>query len=112
MKETMTDIYAMRRANGDWFALEDHGRVRVPLFQSRHDAMMARLRNFGMLLFDPVPLDAQSVGEITASGVGSDTDFCIVEDPFGSLRRSPRIATAQLASLIRNSGEQKSGSGN
>jgi hypothetical protein len=46
----MTDLYAMQRANGDVFALYDHGRYRVPLFHSAHDAMMARLRNFGMLL--------------------------------------------------------------
>ena len=45
------DLYAMRRANGDWFALEDHGRMSVPLSHSSHDALMARLRNFGMLLF-------------------------------------------------------------
>jgi hypothetical protein len=24
----MSDIFAMRRANGDWFALEDYGRLR------------------------------------------------------------------------------------
>jgi len=38
----MSDLYAMRRANGDWFALENHETVRVPLFSSRHDASMAR----------------------------------------------------------------------
>jgi hypothetical protein len=30
----MSDIYVMQRANGDVFALEDHGRFRVPLFNS------------------------------------------------------------------------------
>ena len=54
----MSDIFAMQRANGDWFALDHHGRLRVPLFHSIHDAMMARLRNFGLLLFKPVMLDA------------------------------------------------------
>jgi hypothetical protein len=39
----MKEIYAMRRANGDWFALEDHARLQVPLFHSSHEAMMARL---------------------------------------------------------------------
>ena len=51
-RRPMSEIYAMRRANGDWFAFEGRGRLRVPLFHSGHDAMMAGLRNFGMLLFD------------------------------------------------------------
>lgn len=37
-------IFATQRANGDWFAFEHHGRVRVPLFHSSRDAMIARLR--------------------------------------------------------------------
>ena len=50
----MGDIYAMRRANGDWFALEVNGRLHLPLFHTVHDAFISRLRNFGMLLFQPV----------------------------------------------------------
>jgi hypothetical protein len=50
----MTDIFAMRRANGDWFALEDKPRLCVPIFHSAHDAFMARLRTVEMLLFSPV----------------------------------------------------------
>ena len=54
----MSDIFAMQRANGDWFALDHHGGLRVPLFHSIHDAMMARFHNFGLLLFKPVLVDA------------------------------------------------------
>jgi hypothetical protein len=95
-------IYAMRRANGDWFALEGNGPLRVPLFRSTHDAMMARLRNFGMLLFEPVTLDARLLKEVASAGAGSDVDFCLVNDPFASLTRSPHIAHAQLASLVNS----------
>ncbi len=98
----MSDIYAMRRANGDWFALEDHKRLRVPLFHSSHDAMMARLRNFGMLLFAPVALNARLLTEIAPLGGGSDVDFFIVKDPFASLSRVSQIAYAQLTLLISN----------
>jgi hypothetical protein len=48
----MSDVYVMQRANGDVFALDDHGRFRVPLFNSSRDAFLARLRNFGMLLLN------------------------------------------------------------
>ncbi len=97
----MSDIYAMRRANGDWFAFADHKRLRVPLFHSRHDAMMARLRNFGMLLFAPVALNARLLTEIAPLG-GSDVDFFIVKDPFASLSRVSQIAYAKLTLLISN----------
>ena len=98
-------IYAMRRANGDWFALEGNGRLRVPLFQSTHDAMMARLRNFGMLLFEPVALDARLLNEVAPAGAGSDVDFCMVNDPFASLTPGPHIAHAQLALLVNSPNE-------
>lgn len=98
----MIEVYAMRRANGDWFALERHGRLRVPLFRSSNDGMMARLRNFGMLLFEPVALDAKLLESISP-GDDNDVDFCIVKDPFASLKRSSCVERAQLALQMRNS---------
>ena len=41
----MSGMYAMRRANGDWFAFEEHGNLRVPVFGSSHAAMQARALN-------------------------------------------------------------------
>ncbi len=55
----MTGVYDMQRANGNCFALDNGGRFRVPLLHSNADAMMARLRNFGMLLFKPVELNTR-----------------------------------------------------
>jgi hypothetical protein len=101
-KTSMSDIYAMQRANGDWFAFDHDGRLRVPLFHGSHDAMMARLRNFGMLLFKPVALDAGLLREMAPAGAGSDVDFCIVNDPFASLSRGSLVEQAQLALLMRN----------
>src|ERR1041385_640452 len=101
MKNTMTTFYAMRRANGDWFALEDHARLLVPLFRSSHDALMARLRNFEMLLFHPVALDAQLLKTVApAESGGSDVDFCLINDPFAKLRRGFHIERAHIASLM------------
>jgi hypothetical protein len=101
----MTNIYAMQRANGDWFALEDRGRLRVPLFRSSHDAVMARLRNFQMLLFKPVVMDARLRKEIKPPGGGSKVDFFIVRDPFASLTGGRPLQPAQLASLMNNHDE-------
>ena len=96
----MRDLYAMQRANGDVFALEDGGRFRVPLFHSSHDAMMARLRNFGMLLFKPVALDSTLLKEIVPVGGAAELDFWLVNDPLVSLNRGQLIEYAQLVHLM------------
>ena len=74
----MSDIYVMQRANGDVFALDDHGRFRVPLFNSNSDASLARLRNFGMLLFKPVQLDAGLLKQLVPVGGAAEVDFWLV----------------------------------
>lgn len=108
----MKEIYAMRRANGDWFALEGHGRLCVPLFQSSHDALMSRLRNFGMLLFDPVALNGELLSDVAPAGAGGDVDFCMVADPFASLTRGSRLTHAQVASLMNSPNQHRTVSGN
>lgn len=96
----MSDIFAMQRANGDWFALDHHGRLRVPLFHSNHDAMIARLRNFGLLVFKPVVLDARFLKEIVPLPGEDEVDFCMVDDPFTSLQTGSTMGQTQLALLI------------
>lgn len=97
----MSDIYAMRRANGDWFALEDDGRMCLPIFHSSHDALMARLRTAEMLLFSPIALDIQLLDEIV--GGRSEVNFCMVNNPFASLKQGSSMPPAQIAALL-NSG--------
>jgi hypothetical protein len=96
----MSDIYAMRRANGDWFALDDNGRFRVPLFHSSRDAMIARSRNFEMLLFKPVKLDARLLQEMMPEEGGGNVDFCLVNDPLMNLNRGDLMEHAHLAQLL------------
>ncbi len=101
----MSDIYAMQRANGDWLALDDHGRFRVPLFRSSRDAMQARQRNAAMVLFKPVALDDRALKEILPGGDGHNVDFWLADDPSVSLRRGRLLEHAQLALLVRESVE-------
>jgi len=96
----MNLLYAMRRANGDWFAFDVRGRLRVPVFQSSEAAMISHLRTFDMLLFKPVPLDAQLLTEIVPKGEEADVDFCLIKDPYASLKRGKLIEHAQLASKM------------
>jgi hypothetical protein len=96
----MSDIFAMQRANGDWFALDYNGHLRVPLFQSISDAMIARLRNFGLLVFKPVVIDARFLKEVMPLPGENEVDFCMVDDPFAKLHRGSTMERAELALLI------------
>ena len=96
----MNNIYAMRRANGDWFAFDDDGRFRVPIFHSSNDGMIARSRNKEMLLFKPVALDADLLKQLVPAGGEGDVDFCIVRDPSGNLGRGSLVKLAHVATLI------------
>lgn len=95
----MKQIYAMRRANGDWFASDDRGRFLVPIFHTSGDAMIARSRNTGMLLFKPVALDTHSLTQLVREG-GSDVDLRMVNDPIEKLNRGKLVDLAQIVSLV------------
>ena len=98
----MSSLFAMRRANGDWFALDERGRFRVPLFSSRQGGLMARVSNWGLRLFKPVVLDGRALGELVPpDGVG-ETDFWLVDDPFTGLNRGRSIDRAQLSLLVND----------
>lgn len=98
----MSNIYAMRRANGDWFAVAAHKRLRVPLFHSNHEAMMARLRNVGMSLYQPVALDANLLKQIAVWSGGTYVDFAMVSDPFSSLTRGKSLELAEVELALTN----------
>jgi len=98
----MSDIYVMQRANGDVFALDDHGRFRVPLFNSSSDAFVARLRNFEMLVFKPVQLDADLLKEMVPVGGAAEVDFWLVNDPLINLKHGRLVQPEQLALLMGN----------
>ena len=96
----MISLFAMQRANGDWFALDDRGRFRVPLFSSQQGGLMARVSNWGLRLFKPVALDKRALGELVPADGVSGTDFWLVDDPFTSLKRGRLIDRAQLSLLM------------
>ncbi len=108
----MSNIFAMQRANGDWFALDHYGRLRVPIFHSSYDAMMARLRNFGLLLFQPVVVDAVFLKEIVPLPGEDEVDFCMIDDPFASLSRGATMGRRELALLINPADENIASNGN
>lgn len=96
----MSTVYAMQRANGDWFALDHHGRSCVPLFSDHREAMQARSYNSEMLVFKPVLLNPETVGTLTA-GKGELLDFRLVEKESTNMKRGRIIDYAQLMLLLK-----------
>lgn len=101
--EPTSNVYAMRRANGDWFALDDQGAFRVPLFRSNGDAMQARAFNGAMLLFRPVVIDEIALESLGHTN-GTDAYFWLVDQAAVNLKRGHRLAYEQLSVLVRKGG--------
>lgn len=97
----MKTFYAMRRANGDWFAVADKGNLRVPIFKSSGDAMIARLRDSGMQCFRPVTFDLNDVEEIRKTD-GHSAAFLMISDPSRHLKHGLRLGFTELAPLMVN----------
>jgi hypothetical protein len=92
-------FYAMRRANGDWFAIDDNGHLRMLIFKSSGAAMIARSYDAGMECFRPVVFDARALEELkrTDRQTGS---FLIVADPSRHPKHGMRLDFTGLASVM------------
>ena len=97
----MSSLFAMRRANGDWFALDDNGNFRVPVFHNSAAAMVARSRETGMECFRPVLLDESAFKNLTTTD-GGKACFWLVEDPLMKLNRGRALDRQELAGVMRN----------
>ena len=106
----MKILFAMRRANGDWFALDDQGKFRVPVFHSAGDAMLARSRDAGMECFKPVVLDAAAFLNLTTTDEGQAC-FWLVSDPLMKLSRGQALDRQQLEQFLSNGAGQPAASG-
>jgi hypothetical protein len=106
----VSTIYAMQRANRDWFAFESDGRLCVPVFGSRWAAMLARTRNMGMLLFHPAEIDGRALGELESTP-GSEVCFWLIGDPSAKLNRGSRLGHAELSRLVSEAAEHPRGRG-
>lgn len=95
----MKSFYGMRRANGDWFAVEYDGQLRMPIFKSSGDAMIARSRDNGMECFRPVAFDVSALEQLRRTD-GDRASFLIITDPSRKLKSGLRQTFSELAPLI------------
>ena len=96
----MSSLYAMQRANGDWFALDNRSEFRVPVFHSSSQAMMARSRDSGMECFRPAVFDQGAIKGLTTRD-GGTVCFWLVDNPLIKLSRGRPLDHAQLSILLQ-----------
>jgi len=96
----MSAIYAMQRANGDWFALDQREGFRVPVFSSHNEAMQTRAFNVEMLVFKPVIIDERALKDLVPAAGQRATHFWLVTDECVNMKRGVALEHAQLAGLI------------
>jgi hypothetical protein len=93
----------MRRANGDWFAIEMESQSRVLVFRSLGAAWRARAKNPELTLFWPAPVDDGALVRFATANDGRPASFWLIdeEDPSADLRRGHPLEYMQLATLER-----------
>lgn len=104
----MVGMYAMKRACGEWYAVETGAGPHVPVFRSRGDANRARIRNWRMLLCKAVRLDERAVKDLATREGETRVDFWLVDDPWAGLESGRSMDHGQLARLIYGVKEQDS----
>jgi len=101
----MKTFYAMRRANGDWYAIADKGNLQMPIFKSRGDAMTAHSRDAGMECFRPVTFDVRALEELRRTD-GHTGSFLMISDPSRHLKHGLRLGFTDMAPLLVDSTER------
>ena len=98
----MSIMYAMQRANGDWFALNEKGHLCVPIFNSNRAAMQARSLNFEMLHFRPVIINEVALDDLRPAKTDAAASFRIISHPTLNLSRGRTLDYKQLVLASRN----------
>jgi hypothetical protein len=97
------EYFGMRRANGDWFAMEIESQRRVLVFRSLDAAWRWRAKNPQLMLFWPVPVDDKALAHFARANDGRPVSFWLIDedDPAADLRRGHPLEYMQLATLER-----------
>lgn len=106
----MSAIYAMQRANGDWFALGFREGFRVPVFSSNREAMQARSFNVEMLVFKPVLVDERALKDLAPIEGQRPAHFWLVNDSCVNMKRGVALQHTELAGLVRGENAETVGS--
>ncbi len=95
----MSDVFVMRRANGDLFTEEIDGRLCVPVWRSEEAVARYRERNPELITFLPMRFTRSVMKRIT-SGLGNEgtTEFFLLDDrdPDADLKDGKPISVGEI----------------
>src|SRR3981081_1679500 len=97
----MNTIYALRRASGDCFALNQPEGMRVPIFSSNREAMQARAFNVEMLVFKPVLVDERALANLAPTKGQRPAHLLLVCDACLNMKRGVAMNHSELAQMVR-----------
>jgi hypothetical protein len=98
--DAVSPIFAMQRANGDWFALAGREGLRVPVFSSNSEAMKARSFNVEMLVFHPVIVDESALKGFASAAGEPAARVWLVKQGSTNMKRGAFLESAELARLV------------
>jgi len=93
-------LYGMQRANGDWFAIKEPLRFRVPLFSSLSEAATVRAFNVEMLVFRPALFDEHALKQVGHLEDDRPVYFWLVEKSSSNMRRGIALQHEDMALLF------------
>lgn len=93
-------LYGMQRANGDWFAIKEPLRFRVPLFSSMSEAAGARAFNVEMLVFSPAVFDERALKQVGQREDDRTVYFWLVEKASRNMRRGIALQHEDMALIF------------
>jgi hypothetical protein len=99
------NLYGMQRANGDWFAIKEPLRFRVPLFSSLSEAIGARAFNVEMLVFSPAPFDEHALKQAGQLQDNRPVFFWLVEKASRTMRRGVALKREQIELILSGADE-------
>ena len=90
----------MQRANGDWFAIREPSRFRVPLFSSVSEAKAARAFNVELLVFSPALFDERALKQVAQHEDSRTVCFWLVEASSRNMRRGVALRHEDMVLLL------------
>jgi hypothetical protein len=92
----------MQRANGDWFAIREPLRFRVPLFPNVNEAKAARAFNVELLVFSPAQFDERALKQVGQLEEDRAVYFWLVDEASRNMRRGVAIERNELERMLDN----------
>ena len=93
-------LYGMQRANGDWFAIKEPLRFRVPLFSSMREAVDVRAFNVEMLVFSPTIFDEHALKQVGQLEDDRPVYFWLVEKASRNMRRGIALQHEDMTLIL------------